>query len=292
MLAAERDAANNTIESYERDLLGFIEFLKKGMTLEAVRRVEIEKYLTHLSKQGMAETTRARKLSALKQFYQFLFSEGDIEEYPCTDIEAPKQKKALPKFLTKEEVEKLLDYTTAQEDFAMVRLNFMLELAYATGLRVSELVSLKKQGIRQDNSGKYLHVRGKGNKERVAPIGKMSESAMEKYLKELQKNENWRKSDWLFPTDKSGAKHMTRQRFGQLIKRVAIECGIDPTRVSPHVLRHSFATVMLEQGADLRTVQEMLGHEQIVTTQIYTHVQTEKLKQVVEKYHPLFKKDS
>lgn len=275
MMVVERAASKNTLEAYGRDISGFVEFA--GGAVETCGEAELEKYLAHLADEGVAAKSRARKLSALKQFFLFLYVEKVRADNPAANVEAPKTGKALPKYLDQAEVEALL--VAAESD---LRLKLMLELLYATGLRVSELIGLRRNSIRAEGEMVFVFVKGKGSKERVVPLGAKALDALNEYL---AANEG-KLEQWLFPSGKS---HLTRQRFGQMMKELALEAGIDPAKVSPHVIRHSFASHMLEHGADLRLVQELLGHEQIATTQIYTHIQGEKLKRVVEEFHPLGK---
>lgn len=271
MMSVERGSSKNTLESYKRDLDSFVEFIKSDV--ETCTSEEIAQYMQSLAKEGFSPKSRARKLSALNQFFKYLYLEKIRKDNPCSNIDAPKAEKSLPKFLSEQEVNKLLD--AANKD---VRLKAMLEVLYAAGLRVSELVSLKKSSVRVENGDHYLIVKGKGSKERMVPLTKYAVEA----LKSLQND----KSEWLFPSGKS---HITRQRFGQLLKELAVEAGIDQQKLSPHVLRHSFASHLLAGGADLRLVQELLGHEQIATTQIYTHIQSTKLHKLVQEHHPLAK---
>lgn len=276
MMSVERGSSKNTIESYTRDLNDFFENTPDA---ESCTRADIEKYLRALSKKGFAPRTLARRLSSLSQFFTFLYTEKIRSDDPSNNIEAPKLGRPLPKFLTLEEVEKLLAESTSDP-----RMNAMLEILYASGLRVSELIGLKKNSVRQENGDYYLFVLGKGNKERIVPLGGKAVAALKNYL-EAEKPEQW-----LFPAGKNGENsHITRQRFGQLLKELAINAGIDHNKISPHVLRHSFASHLLENGADLRLVQELLGHQRIATTQIYTHIQGNKLQKLVATHHPLAK---
>ncbi len=287
MMGVERGSSANTIESYRRDLADFIGFIKEPA--ETVSREKIIKYMSSLADKGFSARTRARKLSSLNQFFLFLYVEKIRTDNPCTNIDAPKLGKSLPKFLEEEEVEKLLEAAASD-----TRLKCLLEILYATGLRVTELISLKKSSIRREKDDFHVFVKGKGNKERIVPLGRKAVEALGEYLRECEiKTEKKKKTaaataqnEWLFPSGKS---HLTRQRFGQMLKELAINSGIDPEKVSPHVLRHSFASHLLHHGADLRLVQELLGHEQIATTQIYTHIQSKKLYDLVQQHHPLAK---
>ena len=270
-MAVERGSSRNTLEAYGRDISGFIEHI--GGKVETCDAKDIESYLRALSGEGISPKSRARKLSAIKQFFMFLYVEKIRTDNPAVNVETPKIGKALPKYLTQTEVEALL--MAAEKD---MRMNLLLEILYATGLRVSELVSLKTNAIRREGEDFFVFVKGKGNKERIVPLGTKAVAAFERYIEEVSP------SEFLFASGKS---HLTRQRFGQLLKELAIVAGIDPAKVSPHVIRHSFASHLLEHGADLRLVQELLGHEQIATTEIYTHIQQGKLQKVVEEFHPL-----
>lgn len=276
MMSVERGSSKNTIESYTRDLADFEAHVKNA---DDAGKADIEKYLQSLSKRKFAPRTLARRLSSLSQYFTFLYTEKLRADNPSNNIDAPKLGRSLPKFLTLEEVEALL--AESEKD---PRMNAMLEILYASGLRVSELIALKKNSVRQENGDHYLFILGKGNKERIVPLGGKAVTALSNYLN-IEKPETW-----LFPAGSNGENsHMTRQRFGQLLKELAINANIDPKKISPHVLRHSFASHLLENGADLRLVQELLGHQRIATTQIYTHIQGNKLQKLVATHHPLAK---
>ena len=282
MLAAERASAKNTIEAYQRDLLDFQLFLKK-ILLEEATREHCESYIRDLSKRSFAPSSLSRRISALKQFYLFLYSEGWRGDNPALYLEAPKAGQSIPHFLELDEVEKLLD--AAKKD---VRLSAMLEILYASGLRVTEMVSLKLNMFEKDAASPYgfkpwVNVIGKGNKQRIAPLNQSALKALVAYLPLRKKN------DWLFPSNGTQG-YITRQGFAQLLKQCAIEAGIDPEKVSPHVLRHSFATHLLDNKMDMRTLQDLLGHADIATTQIYTHVAKERLEVAVRQFHPLGKR--
>jgi integrase/recombinase XerD len=291
MLSVERGAAENTIESYGRDLADF-----QAFTVARKRQPEnadpklIRGYLKKLSGAGMAASTSARRLSSLRQFFRFLHAEGIRDDDPSRAIDSPKRGRPLPKYLSEDEVDQLLMAAERKPGSEGLRLLAMLELLYATGLRVSELVSLPLSALSRD--GQLLIVRGKGGKERMVPFSEPARLAIEAYnqVREsfLPKGGKAKGQHWMFPS-RSKAGHLTRARFGQLMKELAIEGGIEPGRVSPHVLRHSFASHMLAHGADLRSLQQMLGHADISTTQIYTHVLEERLRQLVNDAHPLAK---
>ncbi len=287
MLAAERGAAENTLKSYRRDLGRFAGFLRKDPADASTE--DIRKYLSSLAGLGMAASTSARHLSTLRQFFRFLFSEGLRADNPCTTIESPRQKRPLPKVLSEEDVGRLLETVHARADAdpneRNLRLAALIELLYATGMRVSELVSLPAAAAASDP--RYLVVKGKGGRERMVPLGASARQALEAYRQTLPgAGSANRLSKWLFPS-RGDSGHLTRIRLSQLLKELAIDAGIDPKKVSPHVLRHAFASHLLAHGADLRAVQQMLGHADISTTEIYTHVLEERLKSLVNRAHPL-----
>lgn len=296
MLAAERGVAANTLEAYRRDLEDFAGFLADGDTaLEAARSTHISAYLKALAEDGMAPSSRARRLSALRQFYRFLLSEGRIAEDPSHGIRGPKMGQALPKTLSVSEVDKLIETarnrvagTAGRERFAALRLHCLIEMLYATGMRVSELVSLPRSVLQGDP--RVLTIRGKGGRERLVPLNATARAALDRYLEVGRQAEDgvapMLRTRWLFPS-RSVDGHLTRQRLAQELKALALEAGLDPRRVSPHVLRHAFASHLLDRGADLRAVQQLLGHADISTTQIYTHVLEERLRRLVLEHHPL-----
>lgn len=290
MLAAERGAARNTIESYGRDLEDFSAFCARRKTApDAAGVAEIQSYMKRLSGAGMAASTQARRLSALRQFFRFLQAERIRDDDPTQAVDAPRQARALPKYLSEEEVECLLDAARARPGADGLRAVALLEILYATGLRVSELVGLPLGAVARD--GRVLIVRGKGGKERMVPIGGPARDALGDYLPVRTGFLNGRpdaRTPFLFPS-RGRDGHLTRARFGQILKELAAAAGIPPRRVSPHVLRHSFASHLLAHGADLRSLQQMLGHADISTTQIYTHVLEERLKALVGQAHPLAK---
>lgn len=286
MLLAERGAAQSTIEAYANDLSDFGGFAaRRNSGVSAADTGLIRRYMAGLARAGAAPATSARRLSALKQFHRFLFAEGHRTDDPCASISGPRRGRTLPKILSEAEVEKLLGAARQHTGPEGARLTALLETLYATGLRVSELVSLSLGAIK--NEEPVLLVRGKGGRERLVPLGEAARDALRTYLAArtafLPDGET---SPWLFPSrGRSG--HLTRQRFAQLLKGLAIDCGIDVARVSPHVLRHAFASHLLAHGADLRVVQAMLGHADISTTQIYTHVLEQRLERLVHDHHPL-----
>ena len=286
MLVAERGASANTLAAYGRDLDDLAAFLtarKRGVT--DARASDLHAYLQGLSRAGMAASTTARRLSALRQFHRFLVDEGLRAEDPSAALDSPGRVRALPKLLDESEVELLLEQARRRPGPEGVRLLALLELLYATGLRVSELVGLPLAAVARDQ--RVVVVRGKGGKERMIPVGEPARKALADY-RSLRSRflRNGADSPWLFPS-RSESGHITRHRFAQMLKALALEAGLDPAKVSPHVLRHAFATHLLAHGADLRSVQQMLGHADISTTQIYTHVLDERLRALVQEHHPL-----
>jgi len=286
MLFAERGVSKNTLESYARDLNDLKKVVKTD--LHKVTSRQITAYLTYLHKLNTSSKTVARRLSVFKSFYKFLIEEKIRKDHPLEKIEMPKIGKSLPKYLTKKEVEELLKTDDTPEG---LRLSTLLELVYAAGLRVTELVSLPLSALIRDDH--FLQVRGKGNKDRIIPIHETARSILKKYLKIrgyfFAKGLN--SSKYLFPSTRTN-EHLTRDGFFKILKKHALERAIDPAKVSPHVFRHSFASHLIEGGADLRSVQKLLGHEDIATTQIYTHVMDDHLKNIVSMKHPLSKKNT
>ena len=284
MLAAERGAARNTIESYGRDLADFAAFCgRRKRPPEDADRDLVAAYLKRLSGAGMAPSTQARRLSALRQFFRFLQAERLRDDDPTMAIDAPRGGRRLPKYLSEDEVDALLAAARARPGVEGLRTVALLEVLYATGLRVSELVGLPAAALARD--GRILTVRGKGGKERVVPVGGPARQALVDYLTARGGAQG---SPYLFPS-RAAQGYLTRARFGQILKELAVAAGIPPARVSPHVLRHSFASHLLAHGADLRSLQQMLGHADISTTQIYTHVLEARLKALVDQAHPLAK---
>jgi len=289
MLRAERNAAANTVEAYRRDLADLAGFLApRGAEPATADAAAIRAYLARLDRAGMAPRTAARRLSAIRQFYKFLLAEGLRADDPVAAIDSPRQGRSLPKLLSEVEIGRLLDATQAIAGADGLRLSALLELLYAAGLRVSELVALPVAAVMRDQ--RVLVVRGKGGKERMIPLHDDARAAVNRWLAargaELAKRKKGAASQWLFPSH-GGSGHLTRQRLGQLLKALALAAGIDRRKVSPHVLRHAFATHLLDHGADLRSVQKMLGHADIATTQIYTHVDSARLVELVNARHPL-----
>ena len=293
--AAELDAAQNTRLAYGRDLTDFATWLDaKSLHFENVTQDHIEGYLIGCDDEGLSAATRARRLSAIKQLYRFAFEEGLREDNPALQIKGPKKAKVLPKTLSLEEVEALLEAARSPGS-AMLRNTCLMELLYATGMRVSELVEMPASSARGDP--KMLLVKGKGGKERLVPLSDAARDALSNYLKIRDRDEDTKRmkghaeSKFLFPSrGKSG--HLTRHRFFGLIKEFAVKAGVSPEKVTPHTLRHAFATHLLAGGADLRAIQTMLGHADVATTEIYTHVLDERLADLVLNHHPLSDKKS
>ena len=286
MMAAERGAAANTLEAYRRDLSDFASFqARRGRPIEAADAKNIRDYLAALRGRGRTPATRARRLSVLRQFYEFLFAEGVRDDDPAQGIDAPKLGQPLPKYLGEADVEALIGAAAGVAGPEGKRLQVLIEVLYATGLRVSELAGLPLSALSRD--GQMLIVRGKGGKERMVPLGDPARNAIGRYL-EVRGGfiPAGRNSAFLFPSS-SRAGHLTRASVARKLKALAVAAGIDPKRISPHVLRHSFASHLLAHGADLRALQQMLGHADISTTQIYTHVLEQRLKNLIETSHPL-----
>jgi len=287
MMAVERGASRHTLDAYRRDLTDYQGFLaSRGRTALSADVALVRAWLGQLSSAGMASATMARRLSAVRQFHRFLFLEGARRDDPTQTVEGPRQRRPLPKLLERAEIEAMI--AAAQQDPGPqgLRLVACLELLYATGLRVSELLALPLSALAPDR--RFLVVLGKGGKERMVPIGGAARAALAAYLA-VREGFLGRRSKgraYLFPS-RSGTGHLTRQRLTQLLKQLALAADLDPARISPHVLRHAFASHLLAGGADLRAVQLMLGHADIATTQIYTHVQGDRLAAVVQAHHPL-----
>jgi integrase/recombinase XerD len=294
MVAAERGGAKNTLAAYTRDLADFSAALAKSKRGTASASTEdLRGYLGALAKRGFAATSVARRLSAIRQLYRFLYAEGHRGDDPAAVIEGPKRGRALPKVLSIGEVDRLLAAARAEmskpgqptaERLRAARLNCLIEVLYATGLRVSELVALPRSAA--ERSAHVLTVRGKGDKERLVPLNDAAKRAMRDYLALMAEVNRHQQTKWLFPSF-GEAGHLTRQHFARDLKTLAVAAGLRADRVSPHVLRHAFASHLLHNGADLRVVQTLLGHADISTTQIYTHVLEDRLKSLVRDLHPL-----
>ena len=319
---AEHGAAANTIESYRHDLDDFSAFAaKRRIQPENADSRLLRDYFARLSQAGMSASTSARRLSALRRFFRFLHGDGVRSDDPTTTLDGPRTVRPLPKYLSEAEVETLLDAARAWKGAEGLRLQALLEVLYATGLRVTELVALPMTALPRE--GRMLIVRGKGGKERMVPLSEPAEAALAAWRRvreqfiparpgrgasidnargdsparaakaktkvKAKSHSGGRENPWLFPSRGAGG-HLTRARFQQLLKELAVAAGVPPQRVSPHVLRHSFASHMLAHGADLRALQQMLGHADIATTQIYTHVMEDRLKALVAESHPLARK--
>ncbi|WP_312166976.1 site-specific tyrosine recombinase XerD [Phenylobacterium sp.] len=290
MMAGERASARNTLTAYGKDLADAQAFLKgRGADLASASAGQIEAYFAALSDRGMSPATAARRRSAVRQFYRFVLGEGWRAEDPSRRVDAPKKGRPLPKVLSRAEMDAIIAAAAGRDGAQGLRLACMVELAYASGLRISELTALPLSVLARDPA--YLIVKGKGGKERLAPLNDAARAAVKAYL-EVRKGflpKGDAANPWLFPS-RGKARRLTPRRFAQLLDEAAADAGIDPARVSPHVLRHAFATHLLEGGADLRVVQKLLGHADIATTQIYTHVAGDRLREVVETKHPLAKR--
>ncbi|MGI0525174.1 site-specific tyrosine recombinase XerD [Rhizobium giardinii] len=298
MMSAERGAANNTLLSYEHDLEDAYSFLKqRGVKPTDAASDDLRAYLAHLAQQGFKASSQARRLSALRQFYKFLYAEGLRTDDPTGVLDAPKKARPLPKVLSINDVSRLIgqaEIEAARVDgdvIGRLRMHALIELLYATGMRVSELVALPASVLAQN--GRFLVIRGKGNKERMVPLSHSAIRALQAYGAEMARNNAEQKtpppeSPWLFPSS-GKAGYLPRQVFARDLKGLAARAGIRVAAISPHVLRHAFASHLLANGADLRAVQELLGHSDISTTQIYTHVLEERLHQLVQNHHPLAK---
>jgi integrase/recombinase XerD len=298
MMSAERGAAVNTLQSYERDLEDASSHLRTlGTGLTGATPDDLRGYLAHLAGQGFKASSQARRLSALRQFYKFLYAEGMRGDDPTGILDAPKKGRSLPKTLSVDDVSRLIGQAETEataggaDRLAKLRMHALIELLYATGMRVSELVSLPASVLAQN--GRFLVIRGKGNKDRLVPLSQAAIRAMRAYgealAEEIAREESGnRESPWLFPSSgKQG--FLPRQVFARDLKSLAARAGIRVATISPHVLRHAFASHLLANGADLRAVQELLGHSDISTTQIYTHVLEERLHNLVQNHHPLAK---
>jgi integrase/recombinase XerD len=294
MMSVERAAAKNTLTAYTRDLTDASGFLAgRGRDLSDASAEDVEAYFTALGARGLSPATASRRRAAVRQFYRFVLGEGWRADDPSRRVEAPRKGRSLPKVLSRAEVDRLIAAAGAKDGAANgaggLRLACMVELAYASGLRISELTGLTLAALARDPA--YLIVKGKGGKERLAPLNDAARTAIKAYLEVrpgfLPKSD--KANPWLFASrGKEG--RLTPRRFAQLLDEAAADAGIDPARVSPHVLRHAFATHLLEGGADLRVVQTLLGHADIGTTQIYTHVAGDRLAEVVASKHPLARK--
>jgi len=298
MLSVERGAAANTIEAYRRDLDDFRQFLDRaGTPLTGAEASDISGYLKAASAAGLSPASRSRRLSAVRQLYKFLLAESQVAADPSVGTAGPRKRRPLPMTLSVAEVDRLIGAAAKRAETAAgperaraLRLHCLLEMLYATGMRVSELVSLPRGVLAGDP--RMLTIKGKGGRERLVPLNASARTSLDRYLGRDTDEPGAAATvatKWLFPS-KSAQGHLTRQRFGQDLKALAAEAGLDAERVSPHVLRHAFASHLLDRGADLRSVQQLLGHADISTTEIYTHVLEERLRKLVHEHHPLAKK--
>ncbi|OYV34557.1 MAG: recombinase XerD [Acidocella sp. 20-61-6] len=281
MLAAERGASANTLEAYQRDLDDFVVFLSGAAPRSATQR-HISGYLQALQGRGLAARTQARRLSALRQFYLFLLREAVRPDNPVVEVAAPRVPQKLPKYLSVSEVEALLSAAREMPGLVGIKATAGLEILYATGLRVSEVLGLSAAALSTD--AEILMLRGKGGKDRIVPLSDAAKAAARRLREVLSDIKP--KPRYLF-AGRAPGQPMTRQGFALLLKQVAVNAQVDPARLSPHVLRHSFASHLLANGADLRSLQKLLGHADIATTQIYTHVLAERLHRLVQMHHPL-----
>ncbi len=290
MMAAERAAARNTLTAYGKDLADASGFLAgMGRDFGSATAEDIEAYFAELGARGLSPATAARRRASVRQFYRFVLGEAWRNDDPSRRVEAPRKGRPLPKVLSREEVDRLIAAAGARDGGEGIRLACMVELIYASGLRISELTALPLAALARDPA--YLIVTGKGGKDRLAPLNAQARAAVKAWL-EVRKDflpKGDKANPWLFPS-RGKAGRLTPRRFAQLLDEAAADAGIDPARVSPHVLRHAFATHLLEGGADLRVVQKLLGHADIATTQIYTHVASDRLTEVVATKHPLGRK--
>ena len=297
MMSAERGAAGNTLTSYRNDLTDAAAVLRGVKTsLLAATSDDLRRYLADVSSRGFAASSQARRLSALRQFYRFLYAEGLRDDDPTGVLDSPRKAMSLPKTMSVDQVSVLIGQARMEADepglepaehLARLRRMALIELLYATGMRVSELVGLSASVAAQDDD-RFLIVRGKGNKERLVPLSSAAREALADYVACHRTRDPDSDSPFLFPS-RSASGHLPRQVFARELKELATRCGLDAAKLSPHILRHAFASHLLQNGADLRVVQELLGHADISTTQIYTHVLEERLQKLVSNHHPLAK---
>ena len=291
MMSVERAAARNTLLAYEKDLADAQGFLAgRGRSLNDAAAEDVEAWFHALGARGLSPATAARRRAAIRQFYRFVLGEGWRSDDPSRRVDAPKQGRPLPKILSRNDVERLIAAAGEKDGAAGLRLACIIELLYASGLRISECLSLPVAALARDPA--FLIVKGKGGKERLAPLNDHARTAVKAWLEARRAGlaePAVAQSTWLFPS-RGASGHLTPRRLGQLLEEAAVAAGMDSARVSPHVLRHAFATHLLEGGADLRTVQKLLGHADIATTQIYTHVATDRLAHVMATKHPLGRK--
>ena len=291
-IVTEKNMSLNTASSYAADLKIFFSFIKRqNLGITSVRKTNISKFFQSQRERGFSDSTVSRRLSTIKQFFKFLVREGFVDRNPCEDIKNFKKTKKIPSFLSEEEVLKILNSASnvGKDNVERTRNKALIEILYASGMRVSELVSLQKSAF--TGSPELILIKGKGNKERMVPISKIALSVIKKYLAELKKaNIEFYKSDYLFPSrSKSG--YLNREKFFLIIKEIANTAGLNAKNISPHKIRHAFASHLLSNGADLRVIQTLLGHKNLSTTEIYTHVLDEKIIKNVQENHPFAKKN-
>lgn len=283
MMVAEKGASENTVMAYRRDLLQFFEIIKTEPN--AISRKNIIDYITEINNLWYAQKSQARKLSALREFCKFLVQEKFLTDNPCLNISAPKPKRQLPNFLSFNQIKLLTEAANSVKSQSFKRASVMINLMFSTGLRISEVICLTKNSINRDK--KIVTVMGKGNKERIVPIANETIETVFNYVDRISGNYTEKSNSWLFPSHTSKSGHITRQTFFRTLKQLAVVAELNPNIISPHTLRHSFATNLINHDADIRSVQKMLGHENIVTTEIYTHIIKEKLIDTVMQKHPL-----
>ncbi len=289
MLNFEKGAAENTVVAYQKDLMSLSKYLlERNVSVDQASEKLLKQYLSEMYLDNKTTRTRARALSVIKQFYSFLYMEGMRNDDPTKYIDLPKIQRSLPKILSKDEVSQLLSLVREEPNVNKLRDTTLIEILYATGMRVSELVSLQLGAISRDR--RFLSVIGKGKKERLLPLNDVARETLIEYLREDRKvNNTVKNNEFLFPSH-GALGHLTRDGFAKILNRLLQRSGIQRSKISPHVIRHSFATHLLSNDADLRSIQELLGHSDISTTQIYTHVLDERLKFLVENKHPLSNK--
>ena len=288
----EKGASKNTIEAYKNDLNSFIIFVKKqNLQLNDINENTTRSYIQNLSAQSLSNRSIARKISSLRHFFSFLYEEKIIGQNPALNIDMPKMSHIIPQVFSETEIDKLLEQCYKDTSVIGIRNTAMIEILYASGMRVSELISLKVAQLKMQKQNNtilpYIMIKGKGNKERIVAINPKSIAALQQYLRVINNFTNVKNNIWLFPSKTSTEGHITRQYFAKILKKLSTEANINPDKISPHKIRHSFATHLLNNGADLRSIQELLGHKDISTTQIYTHVANKKLKTLLDALHPL-----
>ncbi|WPX95964.1 site-specific tyrosine recombinase XerD [Candidatus Bandiella euplotis] len=298
MLVAERGATQNTMVSYKKDIEDLYNHLEvQNKELNEVTNSVLTNFISELSKKGLGAKTVGRKISTYRQFFAFLISEGFMEHNPALNLIMPKKLQSIPRPLSENTLQKLIEVSTQDNSKEGIRTNAMLEILYSTGMRISELVTLEMKSLENfsvDSNTNFLIIKGKGNKERAVILNEFSTIALKKYL-ETKKLflKDGAKANWLFPSYAKDGRitHITRQRFGQILKELAKIAGVEHSDVSPHKIRHSFATHMLQNGANLRVVQELLGHSDISSTQIYTHVSDKRARKLLLDKHPIANKE-